>query len=757
MSKRVQPDDAAAAAALSNRQPRSSTISSTGSNRAPARVTGDVVSVDTTNWIGLVRENKLLVDKTHLLLDVMDDSNSDVIFRSRCFGKTIFLNMAHDFFNVAETEEELAERKRIFEEMNIHKVDPTFVDKHCGRYPVIHLNLKDVRPVTLDNLRDSMEEVVSTAIDEWGHAISDTSKAELNFTRGRLNRKIDNMHSSIDDSVAIPKELVGYLSRYYNEKCIVLVDEFDVPVVSAPEGIREEVKRYMCELLSPLAKDNKNVCKFIMVGIDPINLNTFGPGMERCKRYPLHEDSDRSREGASSYQFAFGFTEEEVGALIDNVADKMGLAEGQADQLRRVARKWYGGYHACKGVRLYNPWSIMNYIRHIARSKENCLEAVESGSVSRYWLVTDDKASLARNFRRAGGIEKLLPVIRDLVVDFRNLVDATDGPVPNYVPRVRVRIEDFVPATKSLGDVGGLPNHITTISGDEQQGVISIASSVQGKPAEGSLSVDEFMTLLYYHGYLSIKDKAYLTIPNYEVLYAWLELIEIDRLADRLISGMDGQTVLIDLLLSGEYPEFIKHVKRVLEAQGQGIAAETHETFYRMLLSLTLSLFLDSSKYDIAREVSINQGRPAIVVKPRRGVADNGSGRRPVGVLIEVKRADPDTVDGEAHSLTVDDTMFIEDESKDRTERVRRKLGKKTFGYLKRLLAKGYKQILKKKYLATFNGCCDEVLVIVISFSSKHCLFQFEYFKRQAGGWYLDTKSHPVVDDLACPNNWPDL
>ncbi|KAJ1680292.1 hypothetical protein EV182_000278 [Spiromyces aspiralis] len=231
----------------------------------------------------------------------------------------------------------------------------------------------------------------------------------------------------------------------------------------------------------------------------------------------------------------------------------------------------------------------------------------------------------------------------------------------------------------------------------------------------------------------------------------------MDLLADRLISDTDGQQVLVDLLLSGEYLEFIKHVKRVLEAQGQGIAAETHETFYRMLLSLTLLLFLDSSKYVIAREVFINQGRPAIVVKPRRGIADNGSGRRPVGVLIEVKRADPDTVDGEAHSLTVDDVMFIEDESKDRTERVRRKLGKKTFGYLKRLLAKGYKQILEKKYLSAFDGCCDEVLVVIASFSGKHCLFQFEYFKRQAGDWCFDSERHPIVDDLACPYNWPGL
>ncbi|KAJ1672573.1 hypothetical protein EV182_006914, partial [Spiromyces aspiralis] len=297
---------------------RSSTISSTGSNRASARITGDKVSVGTNDWGEFVRDKKLLVDKTDLLLHIMEDNNSDIIFRPRRFGKTMFLNMAHDFLNVAETEEELAERKSLFEKMSVHSADPTFVDEHCGKYPVIYLSLKDVRPTTLDQFRDLMVEAISTVIDEWMHAIFDTSKAELNFTRGRLNEKIGNMNSSIDDSVAIPKILVEYLSRYYNAKCIVLVDEFDTPVINAPEGIREEVRGYMRNLLSPVAKDNKKVRKFIMAGIDPVNFNTLGSGLNNCDPYPLHEDSDSSREDASPYQFAFGFTEEEVNTLIDN-------------------------------------------------------------------------------------------------------------------------------------------------------------------------------------------------------------------------------------------------------------------------------------------------------------------------------------------------------------------------------------------------------------------------------------------------------
>ncbi|KAJ1679080.1 hypothetical protein EV182_002768 [Spiromyces aspiralis] len=757
MFKRAQSDGTA----LPRKRTRSSTVNSTGSNRASARVTGNMVSVGKNDWIRLVRDKKLLVDKTDLLLHVMKNDSSDIIFRSRRFGKTMALKMIRDFLNVAGTEEELAERKRLFEDMSVHSADPTFVDKHCGKYPVIYLSLKDVRPTTLDEFRDSMALAIFMATDNWLHAISDTSKAELNDIRDWINQMKSNMRNSIDDSVAIPTLLVKYLSRYYNEQCVVLVDEFDAPVISAPEGIREEIKKYMRRLLSPLAKDDDNVRKFIMAGIDPVNLNTFGSGLNNCKRYPLHEDSDRSRESASPYQFAFGFTEEEVDALIDRVADKMGLLEWQADQLKRVARKWYNGYYACRGVRLYNPWSIMNYIENISKSKENCLEAVKSGCASRYWLSTDDKTTLARYFNMAGGTKELIPVIQELVIDFLKLVDATDEsvteePASNYVPRFRVNLVDFKPATQRFGDAVRLPSHIDTASSDgEQQWVVSIANSVQGAPATGSLNINEFMTLLYYHGYLSIKDKAYLTIPNYEVLCAWLDLIGMGSSATRLISGMDGRPVLVDHLLSGRYLEFIKHLERILEVQKQGFTIGTYEVSYQMLMSLMLSVFLDSAKYDVAREVVTNQGRADIVVMPRRGAADDGSGRGPMGVLIEIKRADPTKVDADNYSRTIEDARFIADESKDRTERACKRLGKKTFGCLKRLLAEGYNQTIDNKYLDTFNGCCDEALVVVVSFSSGRYLFQFEHFKRLAGDWCLDTERHPIVDYLACPYNWP--
>ncbi|KAJ1669613.1 hypothetical protein EV182_008679, partial [Spiromyces aspiralis] len=123
-----------------------------------------------------------------------------------------------------------------------------------------------------------------------------------------------------------------------------------------------------------------------------------------------------------------------------------------------------------------------------------------------------------------------------------------------------------------------------------------------------------------------------------------------------------------------------------------------------------LSLSLDLSKYDVAREISISQGRFDIVVKSRRGVINDG-GRGPLGALIEVRQADPDAVNRWKRLLTAKDSRFIKDESKDRMKRACLKLGGKTFRSLVGLLAEGYDQILEKQHLDTFNGCCDEVLV----------------------------------------------
>ncbi|KAJ1674672.1 hypothetical protein EV182_002803, partial [Spiromyces aspiralis] len=739
------------------------------SNRTPARVTGDIVDVDTNDWIRLVRENKLLVDKTDLLLDVMKRDSSDIIFRPPCFGKTLFLRMAHDFLNVAGTGEELAERKRIFKEMNIHKINPTFVDKYCGRYPVIYLSLKDVRPVTLDDFRDSMEEAVSTAIDAWEDAISDTSKAELNLTRGRLNQMKSNMRNSIDDSVMIPKILVNYLSRYYKAKCIVLVDEFDAPVTNAPEGTREEVKRYMCDLLSPLANDNDNdnVRKFIMVGIDPVNLNAFGSGLNNCEQYPLHEGVGCSAQDASAYQFAFGFAEDEVRALIERAVARLELDTDHVDKLMTIVRTWYNGYHTCKDVRLYNPWSVMSYLQRITTSRDECTRMIAEGSAEWHWSDTDDKSFINSMYKRVRKANDLHEMIQSPITSFS--AHPGDGAHLNTIQRVPVRLsscddnndndndnnsdddddndDNEDGGSGSGGGTLGLAANLRrsgptgTGTGNSSatpvvsaERTITIAKSVQGVKGTGPLSVNEFMTEMYYHGYLAVSDTGkHIAIPNREVMWRWIEMLKLDDAIEKFGSGMDAGDTLVDLLLSGDYATFIAHVEQALSVKNKGITVNTYERTFKLFLSIMVSVYLDPRKYDVLRECLASNGYSDIVTKPRHAAdsgGGDGDGDGPWGIHIEVKRADPERVDS-THRLTKDDMDFIRDPTNPREDRARRLYGERTYKELRGLLIEDVGQTLDNKYLEAFDRCCDRVLVVIAAFSDKNYLFRFEHFERK--------------------------
>ncbi|KAJ1679498.1 hypothetical protein EV182_001924 [Spiromyces aspiralis] len=680
--------------------------------------------------------------------------------------------MIRDFLNFAGTDEELAERKRIFKAMNIHKVDPTFVDEHCGRYPAIHLSLKDVRPVTLDKFRHSMEQAVSTVIDEWEHVISDTSRTGLNHIRDQLNRKIDNMHNSIDDSVMMPAELVDYLSRYYNAECIVLVDEFDTPVMKAAENIREEIKHYMRKLLSPLAKGNNNVRKFIMVGIDPANLNIFGSGMNNCIWYPLHEGVGCSAQDASAYQFAFGFAEDEVRALIERAVARLQLGTDYVDKLMTIVRTWYNGYHACKGVRLYNPWSVMSYLQETTTSCDECMKMIAEGSAEWYWNDTNNRSFINSMYKRVRRADNLHELIQSLIASFP--AHQGGGAHLDTIQRAPVRFSsddnddgvsgsgggtaDLASNLRRSGPTGTGTGNSSATPVPSAEWTITIAKSVQGVTDRGPLSINDFRTKLYYRGYLAVSDTGkHIAIPNREVMWRWVEMLNLHDAIEEFVGGMDGKATLVDLLLSGDYATFIAHVEQVLSAQNQDITVYTYERTFQMLLSIMVSVYLDPRKYDILRECPVNNGYSDIVIRPRHAAGSGGGdGDGSWGIHIEAKRAGPRYVD-RTHRLTDEDMDFIRDPTNPREDRARRLYGEKTYKELRRLLIEGFEQTLDTEYLEAFDRCCDRVIVVIAAFSGKNYQFRFEHFKREESRWNISTSSQRgEVDSLACPFNWPE-
>ncbi|KAJ1675253.1 hypothetical protein EV182_001630, partial [Spiromyces aspiralis] len=105
-----------------------------------ARVTGSEVEVASNDWVKGIKENYLLVDKSFILPQIVDNGGPILLTRPCRSGKTMFLSMSEDFFEVPRGET-LEDKQARYRDMMVG-ADPGFIDEHCGRYPVIRLDLK---------------------------------------------------------------------------------------------------------------------------------------------------------------------------------------------------------------------------------------------------------------------------------------------------------------------------------------------------------------------------------------------------------------------------------------------------------------------------------------------------------------------------------------------------------------------------------------------------------------------------------------
>ena len=140
---------------------------------------------------------------------------------------------------------------------------------------------------------------------------------------------IESMSTGIDEYKALTaiKMLSGILSRYYGKKVILLLDEYDTPMIEAYfSGYWDKMVKFMRTFFNNTLKSNPYIEKAILTGITRVS-----------KEYML---SDMNNLYAASittrrYETAFGFTEAEVFAALDHA--KLG-------KYKKRVKQWYDGF-----------------------------------------------------------------------------------------------------------------------------------------------------------------------------------------------------------------------------------------------------------------------------------------------------------------------------------------------------------------------------------------------------------------------------
>ena len=290
------------------------------------------------NFKTMIDKSAYYVDKTNFIEDVLNEQVVSYT-RPRRFGKTLNMSMLYYFFSIKEKE-----NAYLFDGLNISKNKDAL--KHQNKYPTIFISLKEMKNLTFDAQISSFSNVIYELLEK---NLEILSSDQLSDTTKDILYKLHNRSSSVEDLKISLRVITNALYTYYQQKVIVLIDEYDVPLQAAYQNnYYEEMVEFLRSVFSSALKTNDALEKGVMTGCLRISKESIFTGLNNFTAYSvLNNISSES----------FGFTESEVKKLLKdyNLSEKM-------DEVK----KWYDGYQF-GNKEIYNPWSTLMYVKNITQ------------------------------------------------------------------------------------------------------------------------------------------------------------------------------------------------------------------------------------------------------------------------------------------------------------------------------------------------------------------------------------------------------
>lgn len=289
------------------------------------------------------------VDKTKFIEDILNDGSEVKLFcRPRRFGKTLNMSMLKYFFNIENQDE----NRKLFNGLYIEN-SPMM--KEQGKYLVIFISLKGISGSNFEEALSKIRNKISTLYDEYKDILPFLDEFDSLKFKKYLIEQVDK--SSLESSLLF---LTKILYKYYNQKVIVLIDEYDSPIISAYEKrYYNEMRDFLRAFYGDVLKTNNYLKMGILTGIIRVAQAGIFSDLNNFTNYTILNNE---------YSDCFGLVESEVKAMLDyyNIGYEM-----------PEVKSWYNGYSFGENE-IYNPWSILKY--------------VQFKKVKSYWVNTSGNA-----------------------------------------------------------------------------------------------------------------------------------------------------------------------------------------------------------------------------------------------------------------------------------------------------------------------------------------------------------------------------
>ena len=281
----------------------------------------------------LIENNALYIDKTKFIIELLDDAAEVKLFtRPRRFGKTLNMSTLKYFFDIKNANE----NRRLFNGLDIEK--SVYISEQ-GKYPVIFISMKGIKTKDWEHCLYDLKGLIGDLYNEFEYIREVLNESELNtFNKIWLKEDIAEYKNAL-------KILTTYLYKYYKKEVILLIDEYDTPLITSYKyGYYDEALPFFKVFYGEALKTNPYLKMGIMTGIIRVIKAGIFSDLNNLSVYSILNDF---------YSNFFGFTQNEV----ENTLKYFNI-ENEIPEIK----SWYDGYKFGNS-NVYNPWSILKFLQ----------------------------------------------------------------------------------------------------------------------------------------------------------------------------------------------------------------------------------------------------------------------------------------------------------------------------------------------------------------------------------------------------------
>ena len=324
------------------------------------------VSIGHQNFSTLRENDYFYIDKTGFIREWWENGDSvTLIARPRRFGKTLTMSMVEQFFSV-----EYADRSELFEGLSVWQ-DEKYRSLQ-GTFPVISLSFANVKETRFES---AVQRICQLLTDLYSRNSFLLEGELLTGEEKVFFRSVKMDMPQVVATLAVHK-MSEFLYRYYGKKVIILLDEYDTPMQEAfVNGYWEELVSFERNFFNSAFKTNPWLDRALMTGITRVSKESIFSDLNNLVVITTTSEL---------YAEYFGFTQKEVDDALNEY---------------QWPEEWYDGFTFGNKKDIYNPWSIINFLK--------------SGKVGTYWANTSANSLVGKLIREGS---------RDIKLSFEQLL-----------------------------------------------------------------------------------------------------------------------------------------------------------------------------------------------------------------------------------------------------------------------------------------------------------------------------------------------